>query len=45
MKRQKARILFWGSFLLLAAAGLILYFGGGESLLSQALFHLEDVMY
>ena len=44
MKKQKARILFWGSFLLLAVSGLILYFGGGESLLSQALFHLEDVM-
>lgn len=44
MKKQKARILFWGSFLLLAVSGLILYFGGGESLLSQALFHLEDIM-
>jgi uncharacterized membrane protein YdjX (TVP38/TMEM64 family) len=44
MKRQKARILFWGSFLLLVVSGLILYFFWGESLLSQALFHLEDVM-
>ena len=44
MKKQKARILFWGSFLLLAVSGLILYFWRGESLLSQALFHLEDVM-
>lgn len=44
MKKQKARILFWGSFLLLAVSGLILYFVGGESLLSQALFHLEDIM-
>jgi uncharacterized membrane protein YdjX (TVP38/TMEM64 family) len=43
MKRQRARILFWGSFLLLAVFGLILYFFWGESLLSQALFHLEDV--
>ncbi|MEN8231374.1 MAG: VTT domain-containing protein [Thermodesulfobacteriota bacterium] len=43
MKRQKARILFWGSFLLLVVSGLILHFFWGESLLSQALFHLEDV--
>jgi uncharacterized membrane protein YdjX (TVP38/TMEM64 family) len=42
MKRQKARILFWGSFLLLVVSGLTLYFFWGESLLSQALFHLED---
>jgi uncharacterized membrane protein YdjX (TVP38/TMEM64 family) len=45
MKRQKARILFWGSFLLLVVSGLILHFFWGESLLSQALFHLEDVMH
>jgi uncharacterized membrane protein YdjX (TVP38/TMEM64 family) len=44
MKRQKARILFWGSFLLLVFSALILHFFWGESLLSQALFHLEDVM-
>jgi len=44
MKRQKARILFWGSFLLLVVFGLILYFFWDESLLSQAIFHLEDVM-
>jgi uncharacterized membrane protein YdjX (TVP38/TMEM64 family) len=43
MKEQKARILFWGSFLLLVVSGLILYFIWGESLLSQVLFHLEDV--
>jgi uncharacterized membrane protein YdjX (TVP38/TMEM64 family) len=43
MKRQKARILFWGSFLLLVVSSLILHFFWGESLLSQALFHLEDV--
>jgi len=43
MKRQKARILFWGSFLLLVVSGLILHFFWGESLLSQALFHLEDL--
>ena len=44
MKKQKARILFWGSFLLLVFSGLILYVFWGETLLSQALFHLEDVM-
>ena len=44
MKRQKARILFWGSFLLLVVSGLTLHFFWGESLLSQALFHLEDVL-
>jgi uncharacterized membrane protein YdjX (TVP38/TMEM64 family) len=44
MKRQKARILFWSSFLLLAASGLILHVFWGESLLTQALFHLENVM-
>ena len=44
MKRQKARILFWGSFLLLVISGLILHFLWGESLLTQVLFHLEDVL-
>jgi uncharacterized membrane protein YdjX (TVP38/TMEM64 family) len=44
MKRQKARILFWGSFVLLVISGLILSLFWGESLLSQVLFHLEDVM-
>ena len=44
MKKQRARILFWGSFLLLVLSGLILHVFWGESLLSQALFHLEDVM-
>jgi uncharacterized membrane protein YdjX (TVP38/TMEM64 family) len=44
MKKQKARILFWGSFLLLIISGLILHIFWGETLLSQALFHLEDVM-
>ncbi len=43
MKRQKARVLFWGTFLLLAVSGLALYFFWDESFLSQALFHLEDV--
>jgi uncharacterized membrane protein YdjX (TVP38/TMEM64 family) len=44
MKKQKARILFWGSFLLLVLSGLLLHFFWGESLLSQVLFHLEDVL-
>lgn len=44
MKRQKARILFWGLFLLLVLSGLVLHYFWGESLLSQALFHLEDIM-
>jgi uncharacterized membrane protein YdjX (TVP38/TMEM64 family) len=44
MKKQKARILFWSSFLLLVVSGLILHFFWGESLLNQALFHLKDVM-
>jgi uncharacterized membrane protein YdjX (TVP38/TMEM64 family) len=44
MNRQKARILFWGSFLLLVISGLLLHFLWGESLLTRALFHLEDVM-
>jgi uncharacterized membrane protein YdjX (TVP38/TMEM64 family) len=44
MKRQKARILFWISFLLLVIFGLILHFLWGESLLTQALFHIEDLM-
>ena len=44
MKRKKARNLFWGLFLLLAASSLTLYFFWGESLLSQVLFNLEDVL-
>jgi uncharacterized membrane protein YdjX (TVP38/TMEM64 family) len=44
MKRQKARNLFWFLTLLLTVSGFILYFFWGESLLSQVLFHLEDVM-
>lgn len=44
MKKQKARILFWGSFLLLVFSGLILHYFWGESLLNRALFHLEDLM-
>jgi uncharacterized membrane protein YdjX (TVP38/TMEM64 family) len=44
MKRQKARILFWCSFLLLIASGLMLHIFWGESLLTQVLFQLEDVM-
>lgn len=44
MKKQKARILFWGSFLLLVASVLALHFFWGQSLLNQALFHLDDLM-
>ena len=44
MKRQKARILFWGSFLLLVVSGLVLHVFWGESLLTRVLFHLEDAM-
>lgn len=44
MKRKKARILFWGSFLLLAVTGILLHLLWGETLLSQVLFHLEDLM-
>jgi uncharacterized membrane protein YdjX (TVP38/TMEM64 family) len=44
MNRQTARILFWGSFLLLILFGLVLHFIWGESLLTRALFHLEDIM-
>lgn len=44
MKRQRARILFWGSFLLLVISGLILHIFWGESLFTQALFHIEDVL-
>jgi len=44
MKRQKARILFWGSFLLLVISALLLHFFWGESLLTRALFRLEDFM-
>jgi uncharacterized membrane protein YdjX (TVP38/TMEM64 family) len=43
MKEQKARILFWGSFLLLVITGLVLYFIWDESFISQILFHIEDV--
>jgi uncharacterized membrane protein YdjX (TVP38/TMEM64 family) len=44
MNRQTARILFWGSFLLLILFGLVLHVLWGEGLLTQALFHLEDIM-
>jgi uncharacterized membrane protein YdjX (TVP38/TMEM64 family) len=44
MKKQKARILFWCSFLLLVTSGLVLHFFWGESLLTRALFQLEDIM-
>jgi uncharacterized membrane protein YdjX (TVP38/TMEM64 family) len=44
MKKQKARILFWGSFLLLVLSGFFLHIFWGETLLTQTLFHLEDVL-
>ena len=44
MTRRKARLLFWGSFLLLVVFGLLLHLFWGESLLSRAIFHLEDLM-
>jgi len=44
MKKQKARILFWCSLLLLAVSGLLLHFFWGKSFLTQAIFHLEDFM-
>jgi uncharacterized membrane protein YdjX (TVP38/TMEM64 family) len=44
MKRQKARIFFWGSFILLGLFGVVLHFIWGESLLTQTLFHLKDLM-
>ena len=44
MKRQKARILFWCSFLLLVASGLLLHIFWGESLLTRTLFRIEEVM-
>ena len=44
MKKQKAKIFFWGSFLLLVLFGLFLHIFWGESLLTRALFHLEDVL-
>jgi uncharacterized membrane protein YdjX (TVP38/TMEM64 family) len=43
MKKQRARILFWGSLLLLVVSGLFLHFFWGESFLNQAMFHLEDL--
>jgi uncharacterized membrane protein YdjX (TVP38/TMEM64 family) len=44
MKKQRARILFWGLFLLLVVSGLLLHIFWGQSLLTRALFHLEDFM-
>lgn len=44
MKRQRARILFWGSFLLLVIFGLVLHVFWSETLLGQAIFHLEDLI-
>ena len=44
MKKQKARILFWLFLFLLAAFSLLLIMFWEETLLSQALFHLQDMM-
>lgn len=44
MKKQKARILFWLFFFLLVASSLLLLMLWEETLLSQALFHLQDIM-
>jgi uncharacterized membrane protein YdjX (TVP38/TMEM64 family) len=44
MKKQKARILFWLFFLLLVTTSLLLLISWEETLLSQALFHLQDLM-
>jgi uncharacterized membrane protein YdjX (TVP38/TMEM64 family) len=44
MKKQRARILFWGSFLLLIISVVILHVFWGESLITRALFHLEEFM-
>jgi uncharacterized membrane protein YdjX (TVP38/TMEM64 family) len=44
MNKQRARILFWGSSLLLVLFGLLLHYIWGESLLNQALFHLQDIL-
>lgn len=44
MNRKKARILFWSSFFLLVLFGLVLHLFWGESLLNQALFHLNGMM-
>ena len=44
MKKQKARILFWLFLFLLVAFSLLLIMFWEETLLSQALFHLQDMM-
>ena len=44
MRRKKARAFFWGAFLLLTGAALLLHFLWGETLVSRALFQLEDLM-
>ncbi len=44
MKKQKARILFWLFFFLLVTSSLILLIFWEETLLSQSLFNLQDMM-
>lgn len=44
MKKQKARILFWLFFFLLITSSFILLIFWEETLLSQSLFHLQDMM-
>ncbi|MBE9520875.1 MAG: TVP38/TMEM64 family protein [Proteobacteria bacterium] len=44
MKKQKARILFWLFFFLLVTSSFILLIFWEETLLSQSLFHLQDMM-
>ena len=44
MKKQKARILFWLFSFLLVTSSLILMIFWEETLLSQSLFHLQDMM-
>jgi uncharacterized membrane protein YdjX (TVP38/TMEM64 family) len=44
MKKQKARILFWLFFILLASSSLLLLLYWDDTLLSQSLFHLKDIL-
>ena len=44
MKKQKARFFFWLFFFLLVTSSLLLLMLWEETLLSQALFHVQDMM-
>jgi len=44
MKKQKARIFFWLFFFLLVTSSLLLLMLWEETQLSQALFHVQDMM-